>query len=396
MSTHDRDPVILSACRTAVGKAPRGALRSTRPDELAAAVIGEALARVASLDPKRIDDVILGCAFPEASQGMNVARIAALRAGVPTSVPAQTVNRFCSSGLQSIALAADRIRAGSADVIVAGGAESMSAVPMGGDRFLPNPGLVESHPETYLGMGLTAERVAAEDGITREDQDAFALESHRRALAAVEANRFRAEIIPLAIEVIEPTPGGPEVRRFTFDRDEGPRAESSLEALARLRPVFRTGGTVTAGNSSQTSDGAGAVVVASRAVAEELGVRPLATFRGFAVAGVPPEIMGIGPVEAVPKLLERLGLTVADLDAIELNEAFAAQALAVIRRLGLDPTRVNPNGGAIALGHPLGATGAKLTATLLHHLERIGGRYGLVTMCVGGGMGAAGIFEREG
>ncbi|MEM7263115.1 MAG: acetyl-CoA C-acyltransferase [Planctomycetota bacterium] len=397
--TSSRDPVILSACRTPVGKAGRGTLCTTRPDELGSIVIREAIARVPGLQPEVIDDVIIGCAFPEGAQGMNVARIAALRAGIPHVVPALTINRFCSSGLQSIAQAADRILAGGAEVIVAGGAESMSAVPMGGESYLPNPGLVTEHPETYLGMGLTAERVATEYEISRGKQDAFALQSHERALAAIQAGHFDREIVPVEVERIDP-PMGPHAtepvrRSVTFDRDEGPRADTSLERLAKLRPAFRQGGSVTAGNSSQTSDGAGAVVIASRAFAESIGATPLATFRGFAVAGVAPEVMGIGPIEALPKLADRTGVALSDIDLFELNEAFAAQSLAIVERLDLPADRVNPNGGAIALGHPLGATGAKLTATLIAELERRDARYGVVTMCVGGGMGAAGLFERE-
>ncbi len=391
----DRDPVILSACRTAVGKAVRGSLRSTRPDELGAAAVREALNRVAGLDPATIDDVIIGCAFPEASQGMNVARTISLRAGIPHSASAMTINRFCSSGLQAIALAADRIRLGEAEVIVAGGAESMSAVPMGGDRYLPNPTLVATDPDSYLGMGLTAERVAEQYGVSREEQDAFALESHRRALDAIESGRFKDEVLPIDVELVEPGPDGPRMRTFRFDVDEGPRADTTLARLAKLRAAFMNGGTVTAGNSSQTSDGAGAVVITSRAHAKAIGAKPLATFRGFATAGVAPDVMGIGPIEAVPKLLDHTGVALGDIDIIELNEAFAAQALAVMKTLELDPEAVNPNGGAIALGHPLGATGAKLTATLLHELQRRDAKYGIVTMCVGGGMGAAGLFERD-
>jgi len=393
-------PVIVSAVRTAVGRAPRGRLREVRPDDLAAAVIRAALARVPSVDPAEVDDVIIGCAFPEGSQGMNMARQAALLAGLPDEVPAMTINRFCSSGLQAIALAAERILAGQAHVIIAGGAESMSQVPLGGDRYLPNPELIASDPASVINMGLTAERVATEHAIGREDQDRFAFASHEKATAAIRAGRFAEEIVPLEITTAtasagERAPDEPLVatRRATFAVDEGPRADTSLEALAALRPVFKTGGTVTAGNASQTSDGAAAAIVMSHERARALGLAPLATFRGFAVAGVAPEVMGIGPVRAIPKLLERCGVALSAVDLVELNEAFAAQALAVIRQLELPEEKVNVNGGAIALGHPLGATGAKLTATLLHEMRRRSARYGIVTMCVGGGMGAAGLFE---
>lgn len=389
-----REAVIVSAVRTPAGKAPKGALRQIRPDELAALVIRESIARVPGLEPGNIDDVIMGCAFPEGEQGMNVARVAALRAGLPVSVPAQTVNRFCASGLQTIAAAAQNIMCGGADVVVAGGVESMSLIPMGGKGLSPNPVLMETRPGTYLSMGLTAERVAEKYGISREDQDEFAAGSHRKAAAAIGEGRFKDEIVPVTVrrEQIRHD-HRVEVEEFVLDTDEGVRADTSREVLAKLRPVFHARGTVTAGNSSQMSDGAAAVVVMSREVAEGLGVRPLAAFRAFAVGGVDPEIMGIGPVAAVPKALEQVGLSLEDVGLIELNEAFASQALAVIRELGLDPDRVNPNGGAIALGHPLGCTGAKLTATLLHELARRKVRYGMVTMCIGGGMGAAGIFE---
>lgn len=387
MTQRDRDPVVVTAVRTPVGKAPRGALRATRPDELAATVLQAVLERLVGLAPERVDDVVFGCAFPEGPQGMNVARIAALRAGLPHSVPAMTVNRFCASGLQSIAQAADRIATGQAEVIVAGGVESMSLVPMGGKEFSPNPRLAAERPESYLGMGLTAERVAAQYRVSREDQDRFALRSHQRALAAIAEGKFHDELVPVQARTREGT--------RPFERDEGPRADTSLEALARLRPVFKVRGTVTAGNSSQTSDGAAAVVLTSRGTAAELGLEPLARVRGFAVAGVPPEIMGIGPVRAIPRLLSRCGVSQDEVDLFELNEAFAAQALAVIRELELPEEKVNVNGGAIALGHPLGATGAKLTATLLHEMRRRNARLGVVTMCVGGGMGAAALFERE-
>ena len=373
---------IAATVRTAVGKAPRGALASVRPDDLAALVLRAALDRVPQLDPAELEDVILGCAMPEGEQGLNVARIAALRAGLPASVSAMTVNRFCSSGLQAIALAADAICAGRAQVVLAGGAESMSMVPMEGNKFSANPWLVDHYPDVYLSMGLTAENVAAKYGITREQADEFALASHRKALAAIQAGRFHEEIVPVPVANGE------------FKVDEGPRADTSAEALARLKPAFHAKGTVTAGNSSQTSDGAAAAVVISEQRARELNIQPIARFVSFATAGVAPEIMGIGPVEAIPKALKLAGLTLDQIDLIELNEAFAAQALAVIQQAGLDPAKVNVNGGAIALGHPLGCTGAKLTATILHELKRRELRYGLVTMCVGGGMGAAGVVER--
>jgi acetyl-CoA acyltransferase len=375
------EAVIASAVRTAVGKAPRGALRHVRPDDMAAAVIREAIRRVPALRDEDVEDVILGCAMPEAEQGMNVARIASLRAGLPVTTSAMTINRFCSSGLQSIAVAAERIMAGFADTIVAGGTESMSMVPMTGHKLAPNPDLVEKAPDTYLSMGLTAENLAQKYRISREEADEFALRSHQKAVAALAGGRFESEIVPLP------------VGNGTFSRDEGPRADTSAEALAKLKPVFHARGTVTAGNASQTSDGAAACVVMSAAKARELGVRPLARFVAFATCGVPPEIMGIGPVVAIPKALKRAGLHLGDIDLVELNEAFAVQALAVIREAGLDPAKVNVNGGAIALGHPLGCTGAKLTATLLSEMARRGSRYGMVTMCIGGGMGAAGIFE---
>jgi len=388
-----REAVIVSAVRTAVGKAPRGALRSVHPTDLAATVIRSAVERVPGLDPKEIDDVILGCAMPEAEQGLNMARVALLRAGLPTDVPGQTVNRFCASGLQTIALAAQQVMSGMGDVIVAGGAESMSAVPMGGHHFAPNPAMAEMSPDVYLGMGLTAENVARRYEVSREDQDAFALRSHQRAIAAIDAGLFKDEIVPIEVEHVWFENGRVQRSTMIFDTDEGPRRDTSAEALAKLKPVFAVNGTVTAGNSSQTSDGSAAVVVMSREKADALGVKPLARFVSFAVAGVPPEIMGIGPVAAIPKALKQAGLTIDQIDLIELNEAFAAQALAVIRALELDEEKVNVNGGAIALGHPLGCTGAKLTVQILHELRRRGGRYGLITMCIGGGMGAAGIVE---
>ncbi|WP_322488237.1 acetyl-CoA C-acyltransferase [Chloroflexus sp.] len=389
-----QEAVIVSGVRTAVGKAGRGALRTVRPDDLAAIVIKAAIER-AGIEPGLVEDVIMGCAMPEGEQGLNVARVAAQRAGLPDSVCGVTVNRFCSSGLQTIAMAAYQIMAGQNEVVVAGGTESMSMVPMSGNKFSPNPYLAQHDPAVYLGMGLTAENVARRFEISRADQDAFALCSHQRALAAQAAGLFDRSIVPVEVELVEPGPDGQPRRRVQiFDRDEGPRADTSAEALAKLKPVFATEGTVTAGNSSQTSDGAAAVVVMSAAKAAELELKPRARFVSFAVGGVEPEVMGIGPVVAIPKALKQAGLTLADIDLIELNEAFAAQAIAVIRQLGLDEARVNVNGGAIALGHPLGCTGAKLTVQILDELERRGGRYGMVTMCIGGGMGAAGIFER--
>jgi acetyl-CoA acyltransferase len=383
------DAVIVSAVRTAVGKAPGGTLRATRPDEMAARVIAEALARAPGIEPAEIDDVILGCAMPEAEQGLNVARIASLRAGIPVTASAVTVNRFCSSGLQSIASAAERIMAGFAGAIVAGGTESMSLIPMGGHRLAPNPALVDSYPDVYLTTGLVAENHAREAAVTREEQDRFALESHHKAVAAIDAGRFRDEIVPLEVR----TSSGDANATISFDTDEGPRRDTSLERLAALKPAFHVKGSVTAGNSSQTSDGAAAVVVTSAARARALGLTPLARFVAFATAGVEPERFGIGPVPAIRKALALAGLTLDQIDLVELNEAFAAQAIACLRELPIDPSRLNVNGGAIALGHPLGCTGAKLTATLLHEMRRRSARYGMVTMCVGGGMGAAGIFE---
>jgi acetyl-CoA acyltransferase len=393
------DAVIVSAVRTAVGRAPRGALSRTRPDEMAATVIAEALRRVPGLDPREVDDVILGCAMPEAEQGLNVARIASLRAGVPVSASAVTVNRFCSSGLQSIAYGAERIMAGFADVIVAGGTESMSLVPMGGHKVSPNPALVDTYPDAYLSTGLVAENHAREADIGREEQDAFALRSHQRALDAIDGGRFAEEIVPMEVRAEKgsyPFLAGKDEKgvRPLFSVDEGPRRDTSMQALAALKPAFHIKGTVTAGNSSQTSDGAAAAVVMSERRAKELGARPMARFVAYATAGVEPERFGIGPVPAVRKALKIAGLKLEDIDLVELNEAFAAQVLACLRELPIDPGRLNVNGGAIALGHPLGCSGAKLTATLLHEMKRRGSRYGLVTMCVGGGMGAAGIFER--
>ena len=383
------EAVIVAGLRTAVGKAPRGSLRTTRPDDMAAEVIRALVDRHPQIEPGDIDDVILGCATPEGESGTNVARIAALRAGLPDSVPAVTVNRFCSSGSQTIAHAAERIMAGMAETIVAGGTESMSLV-RGNNKFRPNPTLVEERPDVYLSMGLTAENVARKYGVSREDADAFALRSHTLAIAAQEGGRFADDgIVPLEVEIADA--GNRE--RFTFDRDEGPRADTNAAALAKLKPVFHAKGVVTAGNSSQTSDGAAAVIVMSRRRAEALGLKPLARFVSYAVGGVPPEIMGMGPVVAVPKALKLAGLTLADIDLIELNEAFGCQALAVMRELGMDQERVNVNGGAIALGHPLGASGAKLTVQLLGEMRRRKSKYGMVTMCVGGGQGAAMIFE---
>lgn len=389
-----KDVVIASAVRTPVGKAPRGALRSTRPDDLAAFAIRGALERLPQLDRSEIEDVILGCAMPEAEQGMNVARVASFRAGLPVTASAMTINRYCASGLQSIALAADRIRGGSADVIVAGGTESMSCVPFGGNKISMNPWLVDHYPGSYMSMGLTAERVATHYGIAREAMDEFSLQSHQKALAAIQSGRFEDEIIPVRIDnTALNQKGKAETTEVLFKTDEGPRADTSLEALAKLKPVFHAKGTITAGNSSQTSDGAAAAVVMSAERAAQLGIIPMARFLAFAYAGCDPEEMGIGPIHAIPKALKMAGLTLDQIDVIELNEAFAAQSLAVIKVLGIDQAKLNLNGGAIALGHPLGCTGAKLTATLLREMPRRNAKYGMVTMCVGGGMGAAGIFE---
>jgi len=399
------EAVIVSAVRTPVGRAYKGSLRSTRPDDLAALAIKEALVRVPGLDAKEIDDVILGCAMPEGEQGMNVARIAALRAGLPVETSAMTINRFCSSGLQAIALAAERIRGGSAEVIVAGGTESMSLVPMGGNKVSPNPWLVDHYPDAYINMGLGTENIARKFGISREQADRFAADSHKKALAAIAAGNFKEEIIPVEVKITSlPNGNGasskpksspkPTTQTFVFGTDELPRADTSLEILAKLKPAFHLKGTVTAGNSSPMSDGAAACVILSDARAKALGLKPLARFVTYATAGCPPEEFGIGPVFAIPKALKLANLSLSDIAVIELNEAFAAQSLAVIQQAGLDASRVNPNGGAIALGHPLGCTGAKLTATLIRDLQRKNARYGMVTMCIGGGMGAAGIFER--
>jgi len=390
-----KEAVIVSAVRTAVGKAPKGTLKNTRPDDLGAAAIREAVRRVEGLDASQIDDVIMGCAFPEAEQGMNVARTAAIEAGLPVEVSAMTVNRYCSSGLQTIAIAADRIRTGGADIIVAGGLETMSMIPMGGNVVRPNPRIVDNYPDYYLNMGLTAENLARKYEITREQADEFSLHSHQKAAAAIKEGRFKDEIVPFTVVVDELDENG-RVRRkeVVFETDEGVRYDASMEGFAKLKPVFHVKGTVTAGNSSQMSDGAAAVVIMSAEKAEELGLKPLARFVSYATSGCLPEEMGIGPVYAIPKALKLAGLTLEDIDIIELNEAFAAQGLSVMKALEMNPAKVNLNGGAVALGHPLGCTGAKLTATILQEMKRANKRYGMVTMCVGGGMGAAGIFER--
>ena len=389
-----KEAVIVAGVRTAVGKAPRGTLRTTRPDDMAATVIEDLLRRIPELSPENIDDVILGCATPEGESGTNVARIAALRAGLPHSVPAVTVNRFCSSGSQTIAMASERIMAGMADCIIAGGTESMSML-RGNTKFRPNPYLIENYPNVYLSMGLTAENVARKYNVSREDSDAFSYRSHQKALAAQAEGRFKDDgIVPLDVELVDVGDDGRmKQKKLTFDTDEGPRPDTTLEGLAKLRPAFHIKGSVTAGNSSQTSDGAAAVVVMSRERADQLGLKPLARFVSYAVGGVPPEIMGMGPVVAVPKALKLAGLKLEEIDLIELNEAFACQALAVMRELGMDEQRTNVNGGAVALGHPLGASGAKLTVQLLGEMRRRKSRYGLVTMCVGGGQGAATVFE---
>jgi acetyl-CoA acyltransferase len=390
-----RDAVIVAATRTAVGKAPYGALRTVRPDEMAAAVIGEVLRRAPGLQPGDVDDVMIGCAMPEAEQGLNVARIASLRAGVPVDASAVTMNRFCASGLQAIASAAEHVMCGFADIVIAGGTESMSLVPMGGNKVCPNPTLVEEYPDVYLSTGLVAENHAREYAISRDEQDAFALRSHQRAVSAIDSGRFTDEITPLTFEIAAAgSNGAPTKRAVTFVQDEGPRRDTSEAALAKLRPAFHATGTVTAGNSSQTSDGAAAVIVTSADAARDRGLTPFARLVSYATAGVEPERFGIGPVPAVRKALKRAGLTLGQIDLIELNEAFASQVLACLRDLPIDPERLNVNGGAIALGHPLGCTGAKLTTSLLYEMRRRNARYGLVTMCVGGGMGAAGIFER--
>jgi acetyl-CoA acyltransferase len=385
-----REAVLIDCVRTAVGKAGRGALRTTRPDDLAAVAVRGLLERHPQVSEADIDDLILGCAMPEGEQGLNMARGVALRAGLPETVTGVTINRFCASGLQSIAMAVNEVRSGEADVVLAGGAESMSMIPMTGLKFAPNPWMVDHQPELYLNMGLTAERVREKYGVSREDQDIFALASHQKALAAQATGKYEREIVPVEVENVTPD----ETQSLLFKKDEGPRGDTSIEALAKLKPVFHASGTVTAGNSSQMSDGAAMALIMSEQRARELGVKPRARLKSFAVGGVAPEIMGIGPIVAIPKALRLAGLKLKDIDLVELNEAFAAQALAVIREVGLDPSRVNVNGGAIALGHPLGCTGAKLTATLLNEMERRGASHGMVTMCVGGGQGAAGIFER--
>src|ERR1700734_3266824 len=393
------DAVIVSSVRTPVGKSSKGTLRTTRPDDLAAIVIKEAVAQAKGLDPKEVEDVVIGCAMPEGEQGMNVARIASLRAGLPVESSAMTINRFCSSGLQSIAIAAQRIMAGQGEAAVAGGTESMTMVPMGGNKVSPNPWLMDNYPDAYLGMGLTAENLAKKYGITREQADTFSFASHQKALAAISAGKFKDETVPVEVSYVAFENGAsngakPKAVKITFDTDEGPRSDTSVEVLGKLKPAFHAHGVVTAGNSSQMSDGAAAALLMSAERARKLGLKPLARFLAFATAGCLPEEMGVGPVYAIPKALKIAGLKLDQIDVIELNEAFAAQALSVIKLAGLDPARVNVNGGAIALGHPLGCTGAKLTATILRELERRNARYGLVTMCVGGGMGAAGIFER--
>jgi acetyl-CoA acyltransferase len=388
-----REVVIAGAVRTPVGRAYKGGLRNTRPDDLAAVAIKGALARVPQLDAKEIEDLILGCAMPEAEQGMNVARIASLRAGLPVECSAMTINRFCASGLQAIAMAAERIGSGSVDVVLAGGVESMTMIPMGGNKVSANPWLIENYPDAYLSMGLTAERLAQSFGITREQADEFSLQSHKKALAAIAAGKFNDELVPVPVSFTTANGSKPKRVEIEFKMDDGPRADTSIEALAGLKPAFHAKGTVTAGNSSQMSDGAAAAVVMSADRAKALGIKPLARYVAFATAGYKPEEMGIGPVYAIPKALKIAGLKLDQIDVIELNEAFAAQSLSVIKAGELDPTKVNPNGGAIALGHPLGCTGAKLTASIIRELKRKSARYGLVTMCVGGGMGAAGIFE---
>ncbi len=390
-----KEAVIVSAVRTAVGKAPKGTLKNTRPDDMGAAVIREAVRRVENLDASQIDDVIMGCAFPEAEQGMNVARTAAIEAGLPVEVSAMTVNRYCSSGLQTIAIAADRIKAGGAEIIVAGGIETMSMIPMGGNVVRPNPKIVDTYPDYYLNMGLTTENLARKYEISRQEADEFSLRSHQKAAEAVKSGKFKEEIVSLNVRVDETDEKGRVLRReITFDTDEGVRFDANIEGLAKLKPAFHLKGTVTAGNSSQMSDGAAAVVIMSAEKAQELGLKPLARFVAYATSGCLPEEMGIGPVYAIPKVLKMAGLTMDDIDIIELNEAFAAQSLAVIKLLELNPEKINVNGGAVALGHPLGCTGAKLTASILREMERRNARYGMVTMCVGGGMGAAGILER--
>ncbi len=390
-----REAVIVSAVRTAVGKAPRGILKYTRPDVLATHVVKEVLKRTPALEPGEIDNVLFGCSFPEGEQGMNIGRVVALRAGLPKEVPGATINRFCSSGLEAIATSAARIMAGYSEIEIAGGVENMSMVPMAGNKFSADPYMTANMPEIYMGMGLTAENVANQYKVSREDQDAFALQSHQRAAAAIKEGRYKDEIVPVPVTRRELQDDGTiKETTFDFDTDEGVRYDTNLEVLAKLRPVFMAGGSVTAGNSSQTSDGAAAVVIMSAKKAEELGIKPRAVFRGYAVGGVGPEVMGIGPMVAIPKVLKQVGLSIADIGLFELNEAFASQALAVMRELEMDPEITNVNGGAIALGHPLGCTGAKLTTSCLYEMERRDVRYGIVSMCIGGGMGAAGVLER--
>lgn len=388
-----REAVIVAGVRSAVGKSGKGSLRQTRPEDLGAIVLQEVIRRTPGLDASDIEDVIIGCAMPEGEQGTNMARVIALRAGLPTTVPGVTVNRFCSSGLQTIAQAAMQIMSGMNDVMIAGGVESMSTVPMTGYKLAPNPWLMDHFPAVYMGMGHTAEQVAQRFGVTRSEQDAFAVTSHQKASAAIASGKFQSEIVPIPVSLTTIVEGRPQVKEFIFDTDEGVRADTSLEGLAKLRPAFQVGGSVTAGNSSQTSDGGALVVLMSREKAEELGLEPLAVFRSFAVGGVDPDIMGVGPIVAIPKALEKAGLSLSDIDLFEINEAFASQCLQVTRHLGIDLEKVNVNGGAIALGHPLGCTGAKLTVSLIHELKRRNGRYGVVSMCIGGGMGAAGVFE---
>jgi acetyl-CoA acyltransferase len=388
-----QEAFIVAAARTAVGKAPKGTLRNTRPDDMAAAVIQDLFKRAPQIKKEDIEDVILGCAMPEAEQGLNVARMVSLRAGLPVETSAITINRFCASGLQAIAFGAERILTGSADCILAGGAESMSLIPMGGHRVMPNPVLVREHPNAYISMGLGTEGLAQKYNISREDQDRFSYDSHQKALAAIGSGKFQTEIVPLQIEELTLQNGKRVSKNFVFEVDEGPRKDTNMEALAGLKPAFRPNGMITAGNSSQTSDGAAAVILVSRQKMEQLGLKPLARYVSYATAGVPPELFGIGPVLAIPKALKLAGIGQQDLKVIELNEAFAAQSLAVIRETELNTETINVNGGAIALGHPLGCTGAKLTVSIIEELKRRGGGYGMVTMCVGGGMGAAGIFE---
>jgi acetyl-CoA acyltransferase len=388
-----QEAFIVAAARTAVGKAPKGTLRNTRPDDMAAFVIQDLFRRAPEVQKEDVEDVILGCAMPEAEQGLNIARMASLRAGLPVSSSAITINRFCASGLQAIVFGAERIMTGSADCIIAGGAESMSLIPMGGHRVMPNPVLVQENPNAYISMGLGTELVARKYNISREDQDQFSLQSHQKAITAIEAGKFQAEVVPLQLEEVHLQKGKRTRKAICFEIDEGPRKDTSIQALSGLKPAFRADGMITAGNSSQTSDGAAAVILVSRKKMEELGLKPLARYVSYATAGVPPELFGIGPILAIPKALKSAGLHRDDLKVIELNEAFAAQSLAVIRETELNPEIINVNGGAIALGHPLGCTGAKLTVSIIQELKRRGGGYGMVTMCVGGGMGAAGIFE---